>query len=135
MNSYWKSGIQIFLGIFIFVMNIIMKQIIDRSIKWIGFTTQSMLNNALILARFTATFINTAIILIVRKGSIEGSTFPYFGVFIDSIYYDFDLDWYREIGEAIVIDNFFVAISPFIDFTFDYLLQNIERLTDKRSCT
>ena len=133
VNSYMKTAIEIFLGIFIFVMNIIMKQIIDRSVKWIGFTTQSMLNNALILARFTATFINTAIILIVRKGSIEGSSFPYFGVFVDSVYYDFDLDWYREIGEAIVIDNFFVSISPFIDFCFDYLLQNIERLNDKRS--
>ena len=99
-----------------------MKQIIDNSVKWVGFKTQSKLTNALIIARFVTTFIDTAIILIVRRGSIAGSSFPYFGAFIDSIYYDFDLEWYTEIGEAIVIDNFFNAISPFIDFGFDYLI-------------
>ena len=132
MDNYWSYCILNSLGIFIIVVNTIMKEAIIKIVTWIGFRTQSKLNTYLTAAIFATRFINTAIILLVRKSSISGYSFPYLGAFIDSIYYDFDLDWYREIGSSIIIASVFNSISPIVDAWVDYLKKLLLRLNDKR---
>ena len=133
IDSYLSYLILNSLGILIIIVNVIMKQAILAIVTWVGFRTQSQLSKSLTIASFATRFVNTAIILLVRKSSISGYSFPYFGAFIDSIYYDFDPDWYREIGSSIVIANLFNSISPVVDFCVDYSTKNLFRIIDKRT--
>ena len=135
IDNYWSYCILNSLGIFLFIVNTIMKDTIVKVVTWVGFKTQSELNKFWIIAIFASRFINTAIVLLVRKASISGYSFPYFGAFFYSIYYNFDLDWYREIGSSIVIASMFGIISPIIDLLIDFSKRSISLANDKREFT
>lgn len=133
VHSYWKAIVNQAIGFGIVMINYFSRYVLVILIEWIGYATQSALNNAITNAIFVTQFFNTAIILLFIKSNLNESGIPFLGRVFNGDYYDFDSNWFDEIGSSIAFAMFYSAIWPIIEFVFFHGIRVAFRLLDRMS--
>ena len=98
---------------FIVVVNIILTTIVIKLITWIGYDTHSEQISKITNGVFVAQFFNTALVLPLVQANAS-QIFPALTPLFHAKYYDFDDDWYAQVGYLLVQTmgiNCFVPIA------------------------
>jgi len=78
-------------------------------------------------------FFNTAIILLLLKSNFSDTGIPFMSILFNDKYYDFDHNWYDEIGSALTFTIFYSALWPMIEFVVFYGMRVLFRFLDSWS--
>ena len=98
---------------FIVVVNIILTTIVIKLITWIGYDTHSEQISKITNGVFVAQFFNTALVLPLVQANAS-QIFPALKPIFHAKYYDYDDDWYAQVGYLLVQTmaiNCFVPIA------------------------
>ena len=77
---------------------------------------------------FFTQFLNTAILLLLVNGNTQQTFLKFVG--LDGQFPDFTLEWYVDIGPALVQTMFIAAIFPAIEFGYGYPMKVFFRKLD-----
>lgn len=132
-DNYWSMIMTQAVAYLIIFINMFSRMILVVLIEWIGYPTQSSLNKAYNIAIFVTQFFNTAIILLLVKSNFSDSGIPLIGRIFTSVYYDFDYNWYDDIGSSLAFAMFYSAIWPIIEFIFFFGIRFFTRILDSWS--
>jgi hypothetical protein len=77
---------------------------------------------------FSASFINTAIILLLTNANLDFTPLSF--IPIRNEYDDFNENWYTDIGLTLRKTMVFSAVFPYIEFIGFYMLRVISRMRD-----
>ncbi|CDW90155.1 UNKNOWN [Stylonychia lemnae] len=110
------------------IINIILRTINIKLISLIGYTTESGQTQAVMKSVFFSQFLNTAILLLLVNGNTQQTFLRFLG--LDGQFPDFTLEWYVDIGPALVQTMFIAAIFPAIEFAYGYPMKVAFRLLD-----
>ena len=132
-DTYWSSIVIRTLGIVIVMTNYFARFFVVKIITWIGYKTQSSLNRAYTNVIFVTQFFNSAIILLLIDSNFTETGIPFLGLIFKGNYYDFDSDWYKNMGGTIEYTVAYIAVWPIIEFAVYYGIKVLMRLLDWRT--
>ena len=93
-----------------------------QAIQWIGYKTWSSEAKAVKNGIFVTLFFNTALIVLIINCDLSD-----FGInslyLIKGWFWDFTLEWYKDIGFSFVYSILFTAFWPFIEFGTFYSIR------------
>ena len=130
----WSSGTTLLEHTYIIVVtNYISRFFVVKIITWIGYKTQTGLNKAYTNVILATQFFNSAIILLLIDSNFNDSGIPFLGLIFKGNYYDFDSNWYKNMGGIIEYTVAYIAIWPIIEFVCYYSIKLLLRLLDWRT--
>lgn len=88
--------------IFVVVVNTILTTLTVSLIEWIGYDTHSEKMTKITNGIFVAQFFNTGLIYLLVFANFN-ETIPFLGGIFRGPYYDYQPDWYRQVGGALMI--------------------------------
>ena len=121
-------------SIMIVLVNFLLRMILVDMIKGLRLRTVTAETNYTMVGIFVGQFVNTALLLLFNSANfadIDGGKGPLSAIFIVGERTDFDVEWYRSVGQILMKTMFSIAIWPLIEFAMFYSIMNLTRLMDR----
>lgn len=116
------------------LVNFLMRMILVDMIKGLRLRNLSQETNYTMVAIFVGQFVNTALLLLFNSANfadIDGGKGPLSAIFMVGDRTDFDVEWYRSVGQILMKTMFSIAIWPLIEFVMFYSIMNLTRWMDR----
>ena len=121
-------------SIMVVLVNFLMRMILVDMIKGLRLRNLSQETNYTMVAIFVGQFVNTALLLLFNSANfadIDGGKGPLSAIFMVGDRTDFDVEWYRSVGQILMKTMFSIAIWPLIEFVMFYSIMNLTRWMDR----
>lgn len=118
---------------FIIVLNIFLTKITVKLVEQIGYDTHSKVYSKISDYIFFATFFNTALVIQLANAYF-GEYFRFTKRFFNGQYNDYSYDWYKNVGNQIVISMIINAVCPILEYNIENLLHWYEVRSDQSWC-
>ena len=97
-EKYIIKKLNLLVSLLVVVFNIILVKISERLIRYIKFGTQSSEQAALLRVAFLAQFFNSGILIVLVNMNYDEHLHEEMQGYIQGKYYDYQPNWYREVG-------------------------------------
>lgn len=91
-------------------------------IDMVGFWTMSKKTTLIMKSIFWATFINTAIIILMTNANLHFAPYPLNKIGLQNQYPDLTETWYQNIGPQLAQTMFIMAVYPYIELTISGIM-------------
>jgi len=121
-------------GIMVVLVNFILRMILVDMIKGLRLKNVTAETNYTMVGIFVGQFVNTALLLLFNSANfadIDGGKGPLSAVFVVGDLTDFNVEWYRSVGQILMKTMFSIAIWPLIEIAMFWTIINLTRWMDR----
>jgi hypothetical protein len=126
--------IKMLVSIMIVAVNFILRMILVDMIKGLRLRNVTAETNYTMVGIFVGQFVNTALLLLFNSANfadIDGGKGPLSAIFMVGELTDFNVEWYRSVGQILMKTMFSIAIWPLIEIAMFWSIMNLTRLMDR----
>lgn len=116
----------------IIAINTVLKIVIIKGITWVGEDTNSEQLASVTNGVFIAQFFNTGILILLVNGNLSEHQPHFLTNFVQGKFYDYQPDWYSNVGFKVVQTMIINAILPYVTLTTSFLIPALKRKVDRK---
>lgn len=108
-----------------------MQHVIIKGIQWVGYESNSLRISSISNGIFFSQFINQGVILLLVNGNMTEHQPFFITKYINGQFYDYQPQWYSNVGFKIVYTMIISAFLPFINIFLSISIPFVRQLYDR----